>query len=472
VLLILTTAFIVAQSGRFQTWLAKKVAQQLTLAIGSTVDIRSIKIDFFDRVSLEGFYVEDLHKDTLLYVDVLKANFNDVYLNFSHFDFDKVTIQKGQFNVRQFEGEDDLNIQFILDVINGPKDTTDTIKSIPAELFFWKVKLEDVNFTYEYRDTIPDTGFGINYDHLRIENIHAELNRFLIIDDSLSGEIRNFSCKEHSGFEVKKLQTDFTVAYTTIELSNLKMASKESSLEGKFHFDYDNYDELSDFITEVEMRGKVKRSSLSLSELAYFAPELKGFETQISLKGDVKGTVDNMRCSNVQLSFGKETRLLGSVNFKGLPEIETTEFNFQLSELKTSKRDLETLYEYPFYTKKHLEIPPIIGRLGLITYRGKLKGKLDDLESDGNWGTDLGKVITQVNLKLDKSFDEYTYIGYVKTEEFDIGTFLEEKELFGKIAIETSINGFSFNPELLIADLNGSLPFIDIYGYRYQNLTV
>ena len=131
VLLLLTTAFIVAQSGRFQTWLAKKVAQQMSLAIGSKVDIRSIKIDFFDRVSLEGFYVEDLHKDTLLYVDVLKANFNDVYLNFSHFDFDKVTIQKGQFNVRQFEGEEDLNIQFILDVINVPKDTTDTIKSIP-----------------------------------------------------------------------------------------------------------------------------------------------------------------------------------------------------------------------------------------------------------------------------------------------------------------------------------------------------
>ncbi len=472
VLLLLTTAFVVSQSGRFQTWLAKKVAVKLSLAIGSKVDIRSIKIDFFDRVNLEGFYVEDLHKDTLLYVDVLKANFNDVYLNFSHFDFDKVTIQNGQFNVRQFQGEDDLNIQFILDIINGPKDTADTIKSIPPELFFWKVKLEDVDFTYEYRDTTPDTGFGINYDHLRIENIHAELNRFLIIDDSLSGEIRNFSCKEHSGFEVKKLQTDFTVAYTTIELSNLKIASKESSLEGKFHFDYDNYDELSDFITEVEMRGKIKRSSLLLSELAYFAPELQGFNTRINLKGVVKGTVDNMKCSNVQLGLGKDTRLLGSVNFIGLPDIDSTQFNFQLSELKTSKRDLETLYEYPFNTKKHLEIPAIVGRLGTITYRGKLKGTIDNLVSDGNWGTNLGNAVTQINLKLDKEFNEYTYVGYVKTDEFDIGTFLDEKELLGKIAIETSINGFSFNPELLIADLNGKLPFIDLNGYRYQNLTV
>jgi hypothetical protein len=471
-MIILTTAFVAAQSGRVQTWLAKKVAQKLSMAIGSKVEIRAIKINFFDRVNLEGFYVEDLHKDTLLYVDVLKANFNDVYLNFTHFDFDKVTLQKGQFNVRQFQGEEDLNIQFILDIINGPKDPTDTVKSIPPELFFWKVKLEDVNFTYEFRDTIPDTGFGINYDHLRIENIHAELNRFLIIDDSLSGEIRNFSCEEHSGFKIKKLKTDFTVAYTTIDLSNLKLASEESTLEGKFHFDYDNYDELSDFITEVEMRGKIKRSSLMLSELAYFAPELQGFNTRISLKGDVKGTVDNMRCNNVQLNLGKETRLLGSVNFKGLPEIEKTDFNFQLNELRTSKSDLEILYEYPFITGKNLEIPEIIGRLGTITYRGKIKGTLDNFESDGNWNSALGALITQINLKLDKEFDEYTYVGHIKTDEFNIGAFLDEKQLLGKIAIESHINGFSFNPELLIADLNGTLPFIDLNGYRYQNITV
>jgi hypothetical protein len=472
VLLLLTTALVVAQSGRFQTWLAKLVAQKLTVAIGAKVDIKSIKINFFDRVSLEGFYVEDLHHDTLLYVDALKANFDDVYLNFSHFDFDKVVLQRGQFNVRQFEGEDDLNIQFILDAINGPDDPTDTVKSKPTELFFWKVKLEDVNFTYEFRDTIPDTGFGINYDHIRIENIYADLNKFMVIDDSLSGEIRNFKCKEHSGLEVKNLNTDFTVAYTTIDLSNLKVQLKESNFTGKVHFNYSNYDALSDFITDVKMQGKIKRSSILLSELAYFSPELLGFNTRIDLKGDFNGKVNDLKCKNVQLSFGKNSRLLGSLDFKGLPNIDSTLFNFQLAEVRTTKSDLETLYDYPFSKNKQLEMPDLIGRLGLITYRGKLTGKIHDLKVDGNLGSNLGKLSTQIALKLDKQLDDYKYVGFIKTEEFDIGTLVDEKQLLGKIAIETTVNGTSFSPEKLIAELNGTLPFIDLNGYHYQNISI
>ena len=176
VILLLTGCMVLFQSGRFQTWLAKEVASRISLAIGAKVDIRAVKIRFFDRAVLEGFYVEDLHKDTLLYVDFIEANFDEVYLGFSHFDFDHVTLRNGQFNVRQFDGEDDLNIQFILDAINGPPDTTKKVRSKPPELFFWDVDIEDVDFTYEFRDTIPDTGFGMNYDHIRIRNIGLIIN--------------------------------------------------------------------------------------------------------------------------------------------------------------------------------------------------------------------------------------------------------------------------------------------------------
>ena len=248
VLLLLTGCIVLFQSGRFQTWLAKEVAARISQEIGARVDIRSIKINFFDRASIEGFYVEDLHKDTLLYVDHIDANFDDVYLGFSHFDFDHVTIRDGQFNVRQFQGEEDLNIQFILDAINGPRDTTKKVRSKPPELFFWDVDVENVDFTYEFRDTIPDTGFGMNYDHLRIRDISAHLSNFLIIDDSLSGTIRDMRLREHSGFVVNDFDADFVVAYTMMDFTNLSVKSPQSSLEGKVHFDYDTYDDLSDFI--------------------------------------------------------------------------------------------------------------------------------------------------------------------------------------------------------------------------------
>ncbi|HPH83436.1 MAG TPA: hypothetical protein PL185_12720, partial [Flavobacteriales bacterium] len=83
VLLLLTGCLILFQSGRFQTWLAQEVAARISESIGAKVEIKSIKINFFDRANIEGFYVEDLHHDTLLYAGHIEANFDDVYLGFS-----------------------------------------------------------------------------------------------------------------------------------------------------------------------------------------------------------------------------------------------------------------------------------------------------------------------------------------------------------------------------------------------------
>jgi hypothetical protein len=103
---LLTGCFFIVQNSAFQTWAAQKTAERISKAIGAKVEIRKVKIQFFDRAIFEGFYVEDLHKDTLLYMEKIEANFDDVYLNASHFDFDHVKISNGQFNVRQFWNED------------------------------------------------------------------------------------------------------------------------------------------------------------------------------------------------------------------------------------------------------------------------------------------------------------------------------------------------------------------------------
>ena len=65
-----------------------------------------------------------------------------------------------------------------------------------------------------------------------------------------------------------------------------------SSLDGKVHFEYDEYDDLSDFIEKVQMRGKIRKSSINLNEIAVFAPELRGLNHQIKYSGGFKGTID------------------------------------------------------------------------------------------------------------------------------------------------------------------------------------
>lgn len=459
-----------AQIPAFQTWAAHKVALRMSEAIGAKVEIKKLKIRFFDYVELEGFYVEDLHKDTLLYVEQLQANFDDVYLDATHFDFDRVLLRNGQFNVRQFWNEDDLNIQFLLDILDPPRQPGDTSRSVPPELFFWRTDVENVDFTYEYRDSVPVTGFGMNYDHIRIRDIHARIDRFLIINDSLSGEIRSFRCYEPAGIAIQQLNTDFIVSYTTIELANMKLKTPKSSLEGKVRFDYSSYDDLAEFIDSVQIRGKIKKSKINLDEIAVFAEELRGLDLDVQLSGNVVGTIDNLRGRGISLEMGHHTRLSGNFQFQGLPEVDSTYFSFQLKELRSSAEDLRSIPAYPFHLGDSLEIPKEIDRLGLITYRGKLTGTLDNVSAEGHWFTDPGELIADVNLRYDPDIADYRYEGFLSTPGFNLNALIPTKPSVGNVVGDAVIQGERFDPNLLIASLDGSIQSIDLAGYAYRNL--
>jgi hypothetical protein len=460
------------QSPAFQTWAAKEAAQRISKAIGAKVEIRKVKIRFFDRALIEGFYVEDLHKDTMLYVDKIEANFDDVYLNASHFDFDHVKLSDGQFNIRQFWNEDDLNIQFILDILDPPRKPGDTSHSVPPELFFWKAELENIDFTYEFRDSIPDTVFGMNYDHLRFTNINARIDRFLIINDSLSGEIRNMRCKESSGFEVQELRSDFIVSYNTMEFANLTAKTPKSELNGKVRFDYSSYDDLTEFIDSVQIRSKIRSSKVNLDELAVFSEELKGLDLDLNLAGNIKGTVGNLRGRNMTIEFGKQSRMLGNFHFIGLPETDSLYYSLQMSELRTFAPDLALIKTYPFQTGKPLEIPQEVVELGLMTYKGKLSGTLDNVSAEGELETAVGNVTAEINLRYNNEIQDYYYEGFVSTPSFDLGKIIHSNPALGVISGDAIIHGESFDPDLLVATIDGTINSFSISGYAYQNITL
>lgn len=428
-------------------------------------------IRFFNRAVIEGFYVEDLHGDTLLYVDELDADFDNIYLGFTHYNFDKVVLRNGQFNVRQFEGEEDLNIQFILDVINGPRDPNDTSKYNPPRLFFWDLQMENLAFTYEYRDTIPDTGFGMNYDHIRIRELYGEVKRFMIIDDSLTGELRNMRCREEAGFPVLNMNTDFVISYTMMDFANLEIRTPKSRINGRLHFDYDNYDQLSDFITDVPMRGRFKNSSVNLAEVAFFAPELRGLNHQVEVSGSIKGTVDNLSGKNILLQTGTDTRFAGNFRITGLPDIESSQFDFSIKELRSNKADIESIPSYPFITGEYSQLPDFVAGLGNITFRGRLQGYLDDLKCQGAVFSNAGELETDIKLQYNPDVGLYVYSAELGSDGFNAGAVAGAKSKLGPVALKATINGQGLRPGKISASLNADISSAVFNQYNYSNLT-
>ncbi len=149
---VLVVAFIalyfVLQMPAVQNWLVEKVTTYLSKELKTTVRIRHLDFEFFDKLVLDGVYVQDLQGDTLLYAGQLTAGLsaNIFSLLDNRLEFDEVSLEKARFNIRRAAGEYDNNLQFLIDYFSTPKKDNTPKKPFKIGLKARNVHLHDVEF--------------------------------------------------------------------------------------------------------------------------------------------------------------------------------------------------------------------------------------------------------------------------------------------------------------------------------------
>lgn len=476
-LLLFVSGILALQTSWVQTKLAVYAAQKLSEATGTTIKLDRIHIRFFDELELRGLYVEDLHHDTLLYSQSLLADIEGLYLGYTQIDFDKVKLESTVFNVKQYANEDDLNIQFLIDFFDPPKKVKTPRTGRPFSLFFWNVDLNNVTFSYSNlnysQKSEPEL---MNFDNMKFDNISGQIKEFRIVDDSLTGKVNRLKFKEKSGFEVQQLTSDLTVAYSTMSFYNMLCYTGQSTFKGNFKFDYDSYGQLSDFVEKVYIKSKINRSLIYLNDLRYFSKELAGFNLPVVVSGRCKGTIDNLDGINVELIAGSDTRFNGNFSISGLPDIDSTFFDLQITEFRTTQQGLGQIPNYPFNSNTNLAIPDDVAKLGTIIYHGRILGKLDDFYSMGTAYTSAGDLDLNARLNYDETKNDYSYSGKLQTLDFAIGNLLYLPGTLDRIALQTEFKGSSFDMQKMEVTAKGNIDRFDFNGYLLNqinyNLTV
>ncbi|MFT5166816.1 MAG: autotransporter translocation and assembly factor TamB, partial [Saprospiraceae bacterium] len=74
-LFLILLSWVLLQFPAVQNYLIQKITTYLSTELNTEVYIKRIDIDFFDKLVLEEFYLEDQQGDTLLYSKELKVDF-------------------------------------------------------------------------------------------------------------------------------------------------------------------------------------------------------------------------------------------------------------------------------------------------------------------------------------------------------------------------------------------------------------
>ncbi|MEQ8910120.1 MAG: translocation/assembly module TamB domain-containing protein [Vicingaceae bacterium] len=428
------------------------------------IEIERLEVEFFNSLRLHQLYVEDQEQDTLLAVEELQ--FSLYKLSFETNYIGGATSLNGvHFNLYRKAEQKHFNSQFLLDYF-GSSDSSSSEN--------WGVDISSVSLTnasFHYHDYHKaDTLKGVNYDHVDVYDLKLLAQDFELIDKELAVQVDSLSFKEANGFELEQLSTAFNQSPELLDFQELQIITQKTNLEGSVRLSANSFSDYSDFTEKVHLSTVFKQTTLSTSDLAYFVPLFQHIKETVKLEGKVYGTVSNLSGEELRVQLNPQTYFLGDFDLRGLPDVEETFVYLDLKEFATTASGLRALPYPPFNEKNHLKVPKNIDKMGIIYFRGNFSGYFNDFVAYGKLNSQLG------GLKTDLAVSEndrgiFKYKGSVQSKKFELGDFLELKNL-GSLGLNLKVEGEGIEKETLKAKAKGTVTNLKYIDYTYEDISL
>ncbi|WP_133300236.1 translocation/assembly module TamB domain-containing protein [Mucilaginibacter terrenus] len=439
--------------------------------LNTTVEVKSLYFVPFKSVVLEGFYILDKQRDTLLSTPKLAVEvtgfsvFNS--LKKRVINFQSIQLDNGSFYLKK-QKDSTTNLKFILDYFNSGGDTTKTTKvSKPWSLNFDKIAVN--NFHFRYKNKLRDTVMsGVNFDDIDVNRFSIVVRNMDVKNHLFKANVTGLTLREKSGFFVRNFNANATIDTTQVLLQDLNLLTPNSNVRNYFNMRFKSFDDFDDFENKVTMDGDFKSSHLSSKDVGYFTSSLGKINFELGVDGRIRGMVNNLRAKNLTVTAAKATYIKGDFHLTGLPDWDNTFLQLNFDQIATNKRDLDYLYSH-FTGRPNAKTPAIVGKFGNINFNGRFTGLQNDFVAFGTFKTALGRLDPDINLKINKKGIP-SYSGKLKATNFDVGKLIDDRTL-GRTTLSGNLTGSGDNLSTLSVKGDARVAYIGYKGYNYTNLT-
>ncbi|MFZ4056827.1 MAG: hypothetical protein ACOYKE_01755, partial [Ferruginibacter sp.] len=300
--------------------------------------------------------------------------------------------------------------------------------------------------------------------HFQFSGITGSLKNLKFEKDTLTANIQ-LATKEKSGFEVKNLSAALKFTPKIMEFNQFLLQTDRSTLRNYYSMSYNDFeDDMSDFISKVNLNANFENSTLNSDDLVYFAPELRTWKKIFSINGIAKGTIDNLTAKKMLIKTGNSL-VDGSITLKGLPDIDNTFIDFKSNQFQTNYKELTDIIP----SLKNVT-QPNLAKLGNISYVGNFTGFINDFVAFGVINTNLGLVTGDINMKLPDG-KPAQYLGKLSTSNFQLGTFINNQQI-GNATFDGIVKGSGFKSSDIALNLDGNIKKLGFNGYDYQQINI
>jgi hypothetical protein len=464
IILFFSLIFILLRFSKIQNFIVQIVASELSDKLHTKVSVQKIDYTFFNSVVLNGLYVEDLKKDTLLFADKVNANFD--FWNFFHGKILFTSVEIDHFNGNLvIDTAGHTNIDFIIKAFQKPK-TNDTTN---VEYRIEKFKLINSSFSFTNLKHLKQLPINVlNANKLKFHNINTEIAINIFNKDSLSLDLLKLNAIEKSGFVLTDFSTQIRASLTKLQLPtfNIKLPNSELNLENLV-LKYDSISSLEKMLEYVHVNIPINHSFIKFSDLNQLVPELKNFKGQATFNGKISGRLSSLKFQKIEIKYGKSFLLKADLDINGLPNLNEAFIYGKINDLQVEKNDLQDFVSD--VSKKPFLLPRELNQLGQIKYKGNLTGFLSNLVVYGNLNTNVGSITTDILLKFENDLKDLAFNGTVKSNNFQLGKMLNNKQL-GNVVFDIKTVGTKKSMASFQGKITAKVSEFKFNDYIYKDL--
>ncbi|WP_294606116.1 translocation/assembly module TamB domain-containing protein [uncultured Bacteroides sp.] len=443
------------------------VANELSNVLGTQLTIGRINMGLLNRIIIDDLLLDDQSGKEMLKVSRLSAKFDILPLFKGKISISNVQLFGFNINLEKKTPEDIPNFQFVLDAF-ASKDTIKKESNLDLRINSLLIRRGRMSYNVLSAEETPGK---FNAQHIQLRNIIANISLKALQNDSINAAIKRLSIEEgNSGFELRKLSLKIVANNQKMNIENFAIDLPNTSLAmDTIRMEYDSLEAFNNFANDVHFSFRMLPSDIALCDLAAFVPAFSPFREKLQIAVETNGTVNQLNCPHLSITGNQHFHLRGDVSLQDLSRPQDA---FVFGNLSSLYADPEGVAFFVRNLSKNYEgVPPILQRLGTISFRGEVSGYFTDLVTYGLVHTDIGSIKTDLKLSSNKEKGYFAYSGAVKTEEFELGNMLANEKL-GKVTFNLNVEGSHYEKQYPSIVMKGLVASIDYSDYTYENITL
>ncbi len=465
VLTFFILSFLILQFPQVQTALTNRYLSGFSQVIGFPSTVGQIDLRWYDRLELHDVKIKDPEQHTMISVGKLSLNFELMSLFKSgNVNIDAATLDRAEVNlVKIAEGDSskNLNINVFIKKINE-KFSSGNGGPSSGKLNIGEIALSQSKFIYNdtEKDSIKN---GFDYHHFLLAVGEGDITAFQIIGDTIQFDVGSLQIQDRqTQLKIKDLNTYFRISQTSMEFLGVTLNAGKSTISDTVIFKYQSTDDLSDFNNKVSLVAKLKNTVLDPQDLQWFTYGLRPLQQPLLLSGTITGKVSRFVFSNMTAAIGK-TKIKGRIRMDGLPNINETFIDLKIIDGTVEQNDVR------FFIPENVH--DLINPLGRTHVQAEFTGFPNDFVAKGNLATQLGKIYSDVNLKVDdRNVDQSTFSGNLALNDFALGLYLNDTINFQRVSLNGKIKGKGLNRESTDFILSGKINSLGFRHYDYSDI--